>query len=172
MTYGLLALRLVVGLTMAAHGSQKLFAAFDGPGLKGTAGFFEGLGFRPPLAMAFAAGCGEFFGGLLFAAGLATPLGAFLIVTVMLVAIATVHWTKGFFVANGGFEFNVVLLTVAAAVAATGPGRLSLDRAAGWDDNLSGAWWGAGVVGTAALAAVTTLAVFRERHPRAHPTAA
>src|SRR3954451_1531104 len=123
MAYGILFLRIVVGLTLAAHGAQKLFGRFGGHGPRGTAGFFsEQLGFRSPLLMALLAGGAE-LGGLLFAAGFLTPLAALSIVATMLMAVATVHWKNGFWVASGGFEFTLVLLSVAAAVAATGPGR-------------------------------------------------
>src|SRR5438132_566388 len=103
---------------MAAHGAQKLFGWFGGGGLSGTAGFFGKLGFRPPLAMAIVAAVSEFGGGLLFAVGFLTPLAALLLTSVMVVAIATVHWPKGFFVGSGGYEFNLLILTVAVAVAA------------------------------------------------------
>jgi putative oxidoreductase len=66
--------------------------------------------------------------------------------SVMVVAIGSVHWRNGFWVSNGGYEYNLVLWTVAAAVAATGPGRFSIDRALGWDGALSGVWWGVGVL--------------------------
>ncbi|MGZ4369256.1 MAG: hypothetical protein ACXVE1_10035, partial [Gaiellaceae bacterium] len=68
-----------------------------------------------------------------------------------------------FFNGNGGFEFNLTLLTVAIAIAATGPGRFSIDRALGWDDNLSGIWWGVGVLGAAAAISFVTLSVLRKR---------
>jgi putative oxidoreductase len=145
MAYGILLLRAVVGLTLFAHGSQKLFGWFGGGGLKGTAGFFGGLGFRPPLAMALMAGLGE-AAGLLFALGLVTPLAAAGMTATMIVAIGAVHWKNGFFAMKGGYEFNLVLLTTAVAVSATGPGRFSLDRALGWDGRISGLWWGVGVL--------------------------
>src|SRR3954454_16877023 len=123
MSYGILLLRVVVGLTLAGHGAQKLFGWFGGHGPRGTAAFFGGtLGFRSPLLMALLAGTSE-LGGLLFAVGFLTPLASLGIVSTMLVAIATVHWKNGFWAASGGYEFNLVLLTVATAVAATGPGR-------------------------------------------------
>jgi putative oxidoreductase len=72
----------------------------------------------------------------------------------MLVAIATVHWPKGFWSTAGGYEFNLAILAAAVAIAATGPGRFSIDNAFGWTGGLSGVWWG---VGVAAAAAVTSL---------------
>jgi putative oxidoreductase len=162
MSYGLLLLRLVAGGTMFAHGSQKLFGWFGGSGLRGTGGFFGNVGFRAPLLMALLAGVAE-TGGAAFAAGLLTPFAAFGIATVMVTAIGTVHWSKGFFNSNGGYEFNLLLLTVALAVSGTGPGRFSLDRAFGWDDNLSGAWWIVFVAAAAAVTGFVTLNVVRRR---------
>ena|SRR5438105_2893046 len=161
MSSGILVLRIVLGLTMAGHGAQKLFGWFGGGGLEGTATMFGGLRFRPALAAAVAAGLAEFGGGILFAAGFVTPLAACLICAVMLNAIATVHWPNGFWVSNGGYEFNLLIIASAVAVAATGPGRFSVDRLLRWDDNLSGRWWGLGVILAAALLSSATLALGR-----------
>jgi putative oxidoreductase len=162
MSFGLLLLRLVVGATMFSHGAQKLFGWFGGGGPQGTAGFMGQIGFRAPMLMALLAGLGE-TGGIAFAAGFVTPLAALGIAVVMINAIALVHWSNGFFNGNGGIEFPLTLLTVAVAVAATGPGRYSVDHALGWDDNLSGAWWGVGVLGAALLISFVTLQTFRKR---------
>src|SRR3954470_2286541 len=161
MSYGLLLLRVVLGLTLAAHGSQKIFGWFEGPGPSGTAGFFRQLGFRAPVAMAGLAGLAE-LGGIAFALGIVTPFAACGMAVVMLMAIATVHWKNGFWASSGGLEFNLAILTVAVAVAATGPGRFSIDRAIGWDDNLSGVWWGVGALAAAAVTAGLTVALFRK----------
>jgi putative oxidoreductase len=161
MSYGILLLRLVLGLAMAAHGAQKLYGSFGGHGPRATAGFFGGLGFRAPLVVALAAGATEFGGGLLFAAGLLTPAAALGIATVMLVAIVTVHAPRGFWASSGGYEFNLLIWAVAVAVAATGPGRLSLDALVGWADELSGLWWGVGVAAGSVVAAAATLTLGR-----------
>jgi len=79
MNIGLLMLRLAIGLTLAAHGSQKLFGWFGGPGLKSTGQFFETLGFRPGRRHAALAGLAETGGGLLLALGLFIPLGSHLL---------------------------------------------------------------------------------------------
>jgi putative oxidoreductase len=160
MSYGLLLLRVVIGGTLFAHGAQKLFGWFGGHGLRGTAGFFGSTGWRLPLLMAFLAGLGE-TSGLAFAFGLLTPLAALGIATVMLNAIFAVHWRNGFFNGDGGVEFPLALGTVAVAVAATGPGRFSIDNAIGWADNISGLWWGVGVAAAAAAITIATLTVFR-----------
>jgi len=128
---GLLVIRLVVGLTFAAHGAQKLFGWFGGYGPKGTGGWMESIGLRPGVAMAVIAGLIEFLGGLCFAAGLITPVAGVLLALVMLVAIAKVHTPKGFWNSNGGYEFNLVLVAVAIGVALTGAGAWSLDAALG-----------------------------------------
>jgi len=163
MSYGLLLLRVVLGLTMSAHGAQKLFGRFGGFGIRGTGGFFGNFGFRAPVLTAFAAGLAEFGGGLSLATGLLTPLGALAITIVMLNAISLVHWPNGFFNSNGGYEFNLLIVSAAVAIAATGPGRFAIDHAIGWDDNISGLWWGVGVVGAALVVTFLTLTVGRRR---------
>jgi putative oxidoreductase len=162
MSYGILLLRVVFGLTLAAHGAQKLFGWGGGHGPRGTAGFFGQLGFRAPLVMALAAGTAE-LGGLLFAVGMLTPLAALGIAVVMLNAIGAVHWPKGFWAGNGGYEFNLAILAVAIAVAATGPGRFSIDHLIGWADNISGLWWAVGVLGASLLISFLTLTLGRIR---------
>ena len=152
MALGLLILRLVVGLTMAAHGAQKLFGWFGGYGLQGTGGFLEKLGFVPGRRHALFAGLAEFVGGLLLALGLATPVAAMLIISVMFVAIATVHVKNGYFNSNQGYEYNLTLAVVALSVAIIGAGPISLDAALGIHD--AGPVWGlaallAGVIGGA-----------------------
>src|SRR5690242_21331013 len=104
MSYGLLFLRVIVGLSLSAHGSQKLFGWFGGHGPRGTAGFFGSLGFRPPLAMALVAGMSE-LAGVLFALGLVTPFAAVAMASVMVVAVGAVHLRNGFWVTNGGYEY-------------------------------------------------------------------
>ncbi|HEY7172113.1 MAG TPA: DoxX family protein [Vicinamibacterales bacterium] len=140
---GLLMVRLVFGLMMAAHGAQKLFGWFGGYGLTATAGFFETVGFRPGRLMAFAAGFGEFASGLLVAAGALGPIGPALMLSVMVVA-SSMHWSKGLFVTAGGIEVPLLYAAVAAGLAFTGFGALSVDGALG----LNPLWSGA-IIGTA-----------------------
>ena len=142
MDIGLLVLRLAVGLTMPAHGGQKLFGWFGGYGLAGAGGFMESLGFRPGRVHAALAGSAELVGGLLIALGLLTPVGAALVIAVMVVAIGTVHLPKGFFVSDGGFEYNLMIVASSAALAFTGPGAYSLDAV----DGLYAGGWVAGIV--------------------------
>ena len=128
---GLLALRLVLGAVFLAHGAQKAFGAFGGPGFGGAAGFIGSMGFRPARFWAALAVGGELAAGFLFLLGLLTPLAGLLVLATMAVAIAKVHGPKGFFVQDGGYEYNVVLIVTALAVAAIGPGRFSLDYVLG-----------------------------------------
>jgi putative oxidoreductase len=161
MAYGMILLRIVAGLALAAHGSQKLFGSFGGGGPAGTRKFFAGLGFRTPLAMALIAGLSELGGGLLFAFGLATPLAALALTVVMLNAIGTVHWKKGFFNSAGGFEYNLLIIATAVAVTATGAGRFSLDHAFGWAGRISGPGWALAIVLLAPAIALVTLTLGR-----------
>src|ERR671937_2217963 len=167
MSYGLLLLRVVVGTTMAAHGAQKLLGWFDGPGLEGVKKMLESFGFRWSALMALGLALTE-CAGLLFAVGFLTPFAALGIAVVMLNAVALVHFKNGFWAGKGGYEFNLVLLTVAVAVSATGPGRFSVDRALQWDDNLSGLWWALGVLGAAAVVTGVTLNLGRRRERLRH----
>jgi putative oxidoreductase len=153
MSLGLLILRVVVGLTLAAHAAQKLFGWFGGYGLTGTGQFFEQLGFRPGRLQAALAGGAELVAGLFLAAGFLTPLASAAVIAVMLVAAVSVHLKGGFFASNGGFEYTLILAGAALALAFTGPGTFSIDQALGiaW----SGEVWGfaalaAGLVGGAA----------------------
>ncbi|MGW7413365.1 DoxX family protein [Streptomyces sp. NPDC054863] len=123
---GLLLLRWAVGLTMAAHGSQKLFGWFDGGGLDGTAGFFAGSGYAAPQTMALVAGLTETLAGLGLVIGFLTPLAGAGIVGIMLNAIA-VKWGSGFFNPTG-IEYDLLLLVAAASLALAGPGRFAVDR--------------------------------------------
>ena len=146
MNIGMLLLRLVLGLTMAAHGSQKLFGWFRGPGLRKVGAGFESQGLRPGHVYAALAGVSEVAGGLLMALGLLTPLAGAAITGVMVVAIAGVHGRNGFFITGGGYEYNLLIIAAAIAVVCAGPGAYSLDHALGL--SRGGARWGA-----AALAA-------------------
>jgi putative oxidoreductase len=155
MSIGLLILRLVVGLGLAAHGAQKLFGWFGGYGLSGTGQFLEQLGFRPGRIHAVQAGMAELGGGLFLAAGLLTPAAAAAVVAVMVVAAVSVHVKKGFFAHDGGYEYTLVLAGAALALAFTGPGDISLDQALGisW----SGETWGLGALAAGLIGAAVPL---------------
>ena len=124
----ILLIRLGVGLTFAAHGAQKAFGWWGGPGLKGWRGAIAGMGFRPvPLFVAVSV-LAELGGGLMLAAGILTPAAAAVLVAQSVVIILKVHWKNGFFNTRGGFEFPLLLAVAAAAVGVAGPGQTSVDK--------------------------------------------
>jgi putative oxidoreductase len=159
---GLLLIRVVLGVIMVAHGAQKLFGWFGGHGLSGTGSGLESMGLKPGRVYAAVNGLAEFGGGALLVLGLLTPLGAATVAGVMFVAIATVHWRNGFFNTRGGYEFNLLIVATAIALAITGPGEISIDRLAGW--TLSGPAWGLAALVISAAAAGSVLAL-RKRQP-------
>lgn len=128
---GLLILRVVVGMTLAGHGAQKLFGWWGGSGISGWIAVVTRLRIRPPALWAWVAALSELGGGLLFAFGLLSPLGSLAIAGTMLVAIVTVHWVNGFWSTNRGYEYNLTLLASVVAIAIAGPGTYSLDQAFG-----------------------------------------
>jgi len=122
-----LMLRVPVGLVLAAHGSQKLFAWFGGYGLQGTGQWLESIGFAPGYLMALLAGSAEFFGGVALLLGLMTRPAALVAAFTMLMAM-TVHIGNGLFVSNNGYEYALVLLAVTLALVFQGGGALSVDQ--------------------------------------------
>jgi putative oxidoreductase len=122
--------RLVLGGYLAAHGAQKLFGAFDGPGLGPVSKGFEHIGLRPGKVMAAAAGVSELGGGLLTATGLLNPLGPLALTGTMAVA-STTHRANGPFAQKGGYELALTNLAGALVLASTGPGRFSMDSLLG-----------------------------------------
>jgi putative oxidoreductase len=127
MDVAFLIVRLILGLSFMAHGTQKLFGWFGGYGITGTDDFFAGLGFRPSKTFAVLAALAETLGGFLTVFGVFGALGPVLIVIVMLTAIGSVHYNKGFFISNGGWELNTAYIAAAIAVGFAGNGMYSLD---------------------------------------------
>jgi putative oxidoreductase len=152
MELALLGLRLVVGLGFAAHGAQKLFGVFGGHGIEGTGVFFDQIGLRPGKRHASLAGAAEFFGGLLIALGLFTPFAAAALIAVMTAAVLTVHLHNGFFVAENGYEYNLVMVAAVFALAGVGAGEWSLDNA--FDLDLAGTGWALGALGAGVLGGI------------------
>lgn len=154
MDLGLLVARLVVGLLMAAHGTQKLFGWFGGHGLAGVGGFFESLGFRPGRLFAAAASLGEVGSGVLVAAGLFGPVGPALMLSVMVVAAVSVHWRNGLFAMTNGIEVPLLYAAGAVALALTGFGDYSLDHVLGlaspWTPEVTAVVLVVGILGGAA----------------------
>jgi putative oxidoreductase len=133
MKIGRLLLRVVVGGFFVGHGTQKLLGWFGGYGLDATGESFEQLGIRPGRRNAIASGVAETGGGAALALGFATPVAASALIATMLTAIHRVHLKNGPWAANGGYEYNVVLIAAVLALVEVGPGVPSLDEALGWE---------------------------------------
>ena len=127
LSLGLLILRVIGGLTLAAHGAQKLFGWFEGPGLTKLSQGFEKQSFKPVWLWVCLVILGELGGGLSVALGFLTPLGAAGMFAVMFMAIFKSHWKNGFWNSKRGLEFPLSLLTIALAIGLMGPGSYSLD---------------------------------------------
>ena len=124
---GIAFFRITIGLIFAAHGAQKAFGWWKGPGYGGWTGAIAKMGFRPVAMWAFISVGAELGGGLFLVLGLLTPLAAASLVGQGIVIIARVHWPNGFWNSNGGYEFPLALLGGSVAIALTGPGAWSLD---------------------------------------------
>lgn len=143
-------LRVFAGLVIAAHGAQKVFGLFGGPGMAGFTQMVQGLGFRPAPVWANIAGSAELVGGLLLAVGLLTGIAAGLLVVDLIVAIWKVKWAKGFWTTNGGYEYDLTLLVIFGLFGLAGPGAWSLDaplRIVSWTMLLFAATLVAGLFG-------------------------
>ncbi|GGW90027.1 DoxX family protein [Alteromonas halophila] len=125
--WGATILRVVLGITLLAHGAQKLFGWFGGYGLEGTAQWMESIGLAPGILMAFLAGSAEFFGGAALILGFLVRPAALLAAITMAVAIITVHLSNGFFMQNNGYEFALALFAMSLALVQQGAGNVSVD---------------------------------------------
>ena len=153
---GMLLLRVVAGLTLAAHGYAKFT---KGNRLKGLASWFDSMGMRPGRLHARIAATTEVTAGVVLALGFLTPLAALAIVAMMTVAGYTVH-REHFFILDDGFEYVMIIALIAVVVATIGPGDWSLDGALGIDDDLNG-WLGLLIsAGGGLVAAAAHLALF------------
>jgi putative oxidoreductase len=169
MKIGRFILRAVLGGYFIGHGTQKLFGWFGGHGPDATGQFFESLGLRPGKQHALAAGASEAAGGALLVLGAATPLASAAIVGTMLTAIQKVHLKNGPWVTDQGYEYNLVLIAAALALAETGPGSPSIDTARG--SEMYGPGWAllALLLGAAGAAGVH---FYSESQPAPDPSAA
>lgn len=156
---GLLVARVIVGLMMSAHGTQKLFGWFGGYGLNATGEFMVGLGFSQGRAFAAIASIVEITSGLLVALGFLGPIGPALMISVMIVAAITVHWKNGLFAAKNGVEIPLLYSSAALTFAMVGFGYYSLDAlfANHWSQNLIWIVLGLGVLGGLANAALSIM---------------
>ena len=167
MKLGRLLLRASVGGFFIGHGAQKLFGWFGGHGLEGTGQFFESLGMRPGRVHATAAGVAETGGGAGLLLGFQTPLASSALIATMLTAINRVHFKNGPWATEGGFEYNVVLIAAAAALAELGPGPISVDALRGRER--SGAIWGLAALAAGAGGAVAAHVYAQSQAPAPEP---
>jgi len=129
--WAIVILQVFLGFIFVMHGAQKLFGAFQGPGVAGFAGMLQKYSITPPLFWAWVATIVEFFGGLFVLIGFLTRIWAALLVIDMIIAIIYVNWANGFFWLKGGLEFPLTLGVIALVLVLTGPGFVSVDRAIG-----------------------------------------
>lgn len=123
-------IRLAFGAVFVAHGAQKLFGWWGGYGLEASGQWMASIGLEPGLLMAALAGGIEFFGGFALILGVLTRLVALVSSLLMLIALALVHWSNGFFIGANGYEFALALLAMSAYLSIAGSGRLSIDAIA------------------------------------------
>lgn len=149
--FSLLVTRLVFGALFAAHGCQKLFGWFGGAGPRATGEFFGSLGFHPGRAFSAIVGLTELTGGLLILVGFLGPLGPALLLSVMTVAVVTVHWGNGLLATSNGSELPLLYSTAAISLALAGHGMYSLDALLGistfWSPSITWAVLAVGVIG-------------------------
>jgi putative oxidoreductase len=120
----LLVVRVIAGVIFAAHGAQKLFGWFEGPGLAAMV--------QPPPAgmglLGYPVTIGEFFGGLGLIVGFLCRFSAASLIVIMIGAIAMVHGKHGFFLSANGFEYNLALIGLLAPTLLAGPGRFAIGQ--------------------------------------------
>ncbi|MEU7633629.1 DoxX family protein [Nocardia sp. NPDC049220] len=150
---GLLLLRVVFGGLLAAHGSQKLFGWFDGPGWRANADGFHEMGYNPGKLFGTIAGLSECTGGVLLLLGLLTPLASAIVIGTMINAI-NASWSGGLLTGKG-YESALLFAVAAAAIAFTGPGKFSLDAGNPWQRQ--GFVWGVGAIVLAVVAGLLAL---------------
>jgi putative oxidoreductase len=158
LSIGLLLVRLVVGLAMAAHGTQKLWGRLGGYGLNKTGEFFVNLGYRPGRTFAALASVGEITSGLLVALGSFGAAGPALMISVMIAAMITVHWERGLFASTNGVELPLLYIAAALVITLAGYGQYSLDARFGiavfWTPTVTWVALGMGVLGGLANVAI------------------
>lgn len=165
MSVARLAARAIIGGLFIGHGTQKLQGWFGGPGLEGTDAMMQSLEMHPARRNAIAAGVTETAGGALIAAGLATPLASASLIGTMITAVRKVHLANGPWSANGGYEYNLVLIAALLALAEDGPGAMSLDAA--MNRERSGVAWGLGALALGAAASTAAIELGRRSAPAA-----
>jgi putative oxidoreductase len=160
-----LVLRAAIGGTMVAHGVRH------GRSLEGTAGWFGSIGFKQPRLQAAASAAVEVGAGAALIAGAGTPLAASAVIGTMAVAARSVHLENGFFITAEGYEYVLNLSAASIALAAIGPGSLSVDRLLGLHDKFTPLQRAGLAAGIGLAAAAAQLATFWER-PQPKPVPA
>lgn len=126
LNWGILVLRLGIGVMFTAHGLQKAFGLFGGPGIKGFSQMLSGLGFAPAIPWAYLAAYTEALGGIFLIIGLGTRFSAAMLLALIVTAAIKVHLNKGFFLSNGGFEYTFVIGAACLSIILLGPGKFSI----------------------------------------------
>lgn len=126
-----LVIRIVLGVIFIAHGSQKLFGAFGGPGVVGFSMFMKQLNVNPPLLWAWIVTLTEFLGGFGVLFGLLTRWAGLGLAVNMVVTIILIHGKHGLFAQGGGYEYNLALIALSLALLFWGPGKISFEGAFG-----------------------------------------
>jgi putative oxidoreductase len=152
-----LVLRAAIGGTLVAHGIRHARS------LDGTARWFGSIGFKEPRLQAAASAVVEVGAGAALIAGAGTPLAASAVVGTMAVAARSVHIKNGFFITGEGYEYVLNLSAASVALAAIGPGRLSVDRLLGLDEKLTPLQRAGLAAGLGLAAAAAQLAAFWQR---------
>ncbi|MGC8461213.1 MAG: DoxX family protein [Candidatus Dormibacteria bacterium] len=167
MSFGLLLLRLIIGLGLAGHGAQKSFGWWGGSGWKGALAMAQNNGFRPAPVFAGLLVAGELLAGLGIAVGFLTPFACIGAVLTMAMAIRIAHWRWAFFAKGGGVENPLLYALSSLSLVFTGPGSWSLDHAIHLEYST------AVVVVVSAVLVVVTLGgwLFRQRNTATVPAA-
>src|SRR3954453_5932050 len=167
MSVAKLAARGLIGGLFFGHGMQKLQGWFGGPGLEGTGGMMQALNMHPPRRNAILAGAVEAAGGAALTLGLGTPLVSSALIGQMIVAIRKVHLPNGPWAANGGWEYNAVLIAALTVLAEQGPGPASLDHLLGTER--SGPAWGLAALGLGVAASFAPVELAHRSAPAVAP---
>jgi putative oxidoreductase len=162
--------RVAIGGMFFAHGAQKLFGWFGGSGPEATGEMFEHLGLYPGKRNALAAGAAEAGGGVALAIGAFTPFAAAALIGTMVTAIRTVHLPKGFFVTDGGYEYNLTLIAALLLVVDGGPGGLSVDGIVGRHE--TGPAWALAALAAGVAGSTVVIAAGHKAAPAPAPDAA